>query len=343
MGLFSRRSKWVALVLVVVSASIVLLNVENNDTVLYLGWYSEIQYAPFSRDWLFDALEYVFSIGGVPYGLYRLSLSIGALVLYYFGMYRISDGVKTLPMACFLLIPLWLGTTLFRTFLAGAVVCFALSFLFKEKSTQRDLLAYVVLVVVAGSIHFMSYYFLVLLLARLSKKTVASISIGITVLVLFSMFSGVASWALSHLVGSYRVEYYLKLNIGLGSLVFIASVLLLQLTCNEIGKSIDKHHACDTKMKNAISNTGLCFLPLCAVAVLNVSEIYRFLWILLPAIACLLARYCFSEEGLLGSRASLVCGAIVWIVAMLVLAFTVHDFNLSFIPVMTNNPINSLF
>lgn len=341
-GLTVRRSRVVACILVAVASVILLLNTDNNDMVLYRGWYAEILYQPFSRDWLFDVIEYYASSNGVPFEVFRTVLNALALLLYIISIRRMSGGLmRPFPFACFLLMSLWLGTTLFRTFLAGSIACLAISIAFSENAPRYSTGWFIVLTVIAGSIHFVCYFYLILLPAKyLSIRTCRQLFAVLTVGIALSLLSGLASRVLSLLIGGYRVDYYFSLNLGLGGVTLIAYTLSQACLLRYVGCKIDENEGSD--YGKVVTNMGLCLLPVCAIALCNVSESFRVVWIILPLLAAVVDKKLRENVSLMDSKVKDIGLMALWILSAFVLAVTVHSFDLSFVPVMMNNTFNEV-
>lgn len=343
MGLTVKRSKIVSVVLLAVAAVVLLLNTDNNDMVLYRGWYIEILYAPFSRDWLFDAMELYASSSGIPFEVFRTVLNAVALSLYAVSIRRMSGGeMRPLPFACFLLMSLWLGTTLFRTFLAGSVACLAISFAFSEKVPRGSTALFIGLIVIAGSIHFVCYFFLILLPAKyLSTRTCRNVMVILTAVLAVCLVSGLASAVLSVLIGGYRIDYYFSLQLGLGCLVMVTCVLSQTGLLHLVGRRVEEKDG--PGYGRVIENMGICLLPLCAVALCNVSESFRIIWIILPLLAAAVDKPLRDGVSIINAKVSELGLMALWILTAFILAVTVHDVDLSLVPVMLNNPFNEVF
>ncbi len=342
-GLTVRRSRFVVCLLVFVASVVLLLNTDNNDLVLYRGWYIEILYQPFSRDWLFDAMELFASRGGIPFEVFRTVLNASALTLYVVSIKRMSGGeMRPFPFACFLLMSLWLGTTLFRTFLAGSVASLAISFAFSEKATSKSIIWFGMLIVIAGSIHFVCYVFLLLLPAKyLSVKSCKLLFTVLTAVLAFLLVTGLAKTVLAMLIGEYRVDYYFALHLGLGCVVFIMCILSQAWLLDHAGRSLRERG--DFAYGRVVSNIGLCFLPLCAISLCNVSESFRIIWVAFPVLAAIVDKWLRESVPIMQARIGNIGMTALWLLLAFTLAATVHNFDLSFVPVMLNNTFNEVF
>ena len=84
-------------------------------------------------------------------------------------------------------------------------------------------------------------------------------------------------------------------------------------------------------------------LPLCAVALCNVSESFRIIWIILPLLAAAVDKPLRDGVSIINAKVSELGLMALWILTAFILAVTVHDVDLSLVPVMLNNPFNEVF
>ncbi|GFI44564.1 hypothetical protein IMSAGC018_02245 [Lachnospiraceae bacterium] len=131
----------------------------------------------FKTDVGYHMLEILFARNGVDFFVFKKVLTFAGLLLFFIGVSRLSYN-PCYVYATYLLYQVVMDTIQFRNFLGFCVLMFALPFLFKEN--KKSHIIYAILIVIAGSFHFVMCWYLLFLLK--DNKYVYRIAIGISVL-----------------------------------------------------------------------------------------------------------------------------------------------------------------
>ena len=286
LGLFLPKSNIVALLTIVFLGWLSLISINIADFSSYQGIYYAI-----SKDQLYQTgygWYFLNSIGrnlGLTYIQFKTILVIVSLILLFITIKCFVGQNLNYIWALYLLYPSLINITQIRFAFAVSLVLVGLIFLFKKKLWST--IVYVLIVLMAISIHTgTSYYLLFLLIPIIEKKERLFSGILIIITICLLPFKNFLR-QIVRIFANDRQTSYFDNSSNLGAiLVMIGVIIVFWLLSKYLDKNI-KQNAKATKnekdVSRFISNINLCMLfilPLIPLSV-ELARVQRISWILL--------------------------------------------------------------
>ena len=286
LGLFLPKSNIVALLTIVFLGWLSLISINIADFSSYQGIYYAI-----SKDQLYQTgygWYFLNSIGrnlGLTYIQFKTILVIVSLILLFITIKCFVGQNLNYIWALYLLYPSLINITQIRFAFAMSLVLVGLIFLFKKKLWST--IVYVLIVLMAISIHTgTSYYLLFLLILIIEKKERLFSGILIIITICLLPFKNFLR-QIVRIFANDRQTSYFDNSSNLGAiLVMIGVIIVFWLLSKYLDKNI-KQNAKATKnekdVSRFISNINLCMLfilPLIPLSV-ELARVQRISWILL--------------------------------------------------------------
>ena len=286
LGLFLPKSNIVALLTIVFLGWLSLISINIADFSSYQGIYYAI-----SKDQLYQTgygWYFLNSIGrnlGLTYIQFKTILVIVSLILLFITIKCFVGQNLNYIWALYLLYPSLINITQIRFAFAMSLVLVGLIFLFKKKLWST--IVYVLIVLMAISIHTgTSYYLLFLLIPIIEKKERLFSGILIIITICLLPFKNFLR-QIVRIFANDRQTSYFDNSSNLGAiLVMIGVIIVFWLLSKYLDKNI-KQNAKATKnekdVSRFISNINLCMLfilPLIPISV-ELARVQRISWILL--------------------------------------------------------------
>ena len=286
LGLFLPKSNIVALLTIVFLGWLSLISINIADFSSYQGIYYAI-----SKDQLYQTgygWYFLNSIGrnlGLTYIQFKTILVIVSLILLFITIKCFVGQNLNYIWALYLLYPSLINITQIRFAFAMSLVLVGLIFLFKKKLWST--IVYVLIVLMAISIHTgTSYYLLFLLIPIIEKKERLFSGILIIITICLLPFKNFLR-QIVRIFANDRQTSYFDNSSNLGAiLVMIGVIIVFWLLSKYLDKNI-KQNAKATKnekdVSRFISNINLCMLfiiPLIPLSV-ELARVQRISWILL--------------------------------------------------------------
>lgn len=230
-GIFHPKSKQAALWVFVFSWLLISGNSDNNDFHQYKEEYEYIEWG-FLLEPGFGLICYVFKALGFDYMNFKAIVSLICLTLIYRTIWKITD-YKALGATLYLVYPFIVDITQIRNFIASSLVVFAIPLLFQKG--KAALIKYLLLVIVATTVHSAVIFYIVFIFARKSiNKFVMIVGIIIMSIIKVAVYNQFQT-----IFETEKLEVYEKPSI-MGTLIMIAVLCLTAVIINNIYKHRNK-------------------------------------------------------------------------------------------------------
>lgn len=198
MCLFYRKSKRLYALSFAVCLAVMNLCKDSYDINSYRWAYDNMR--PHGKEPLYDILQNFGIEMGVPFDRFRFLFLLATILFLYLGLKRYSE-YHTLMLAFFIIMPFFSGfITQMRNSLAGAIVIFAVPYLYQKK--KSGIVKYVIFIVIASFIHISVLFYLILIVPKFVHTDIlqyrllcitAAVVLSISVLLFFGYFAEFAS------------------------------------------------------------------------------------------------------------------------------------------------------
>ena len=290
-GMFFKKSKWFDFFIIAFIATISYLGKDVADFENYETAYNYISMGNYYKD-LGVGWYYLCTIGaklGLGYLQFKTLIIIVSMLLVNSTIkYFTKDcKYKSFIWSLYLIFPVLLDCVQIRFFLAEAIVLYALRFLFD--SNKRGIIKYIILVLLAATVHSSVLLYLIFLLYKiLGKYESKYIIIMILLTAILSIFKNEIINLLSLVINQERIQRYFYSNDTLGikgiiSYTFI--IFLFYYITNVIIKKCRENRLEEEKIHffSFISKLNILISITIALSVFdpNFFRLQRIMWIIM--------------------------------------------------------------
>jgi len=222
-ALLKKHSKFLLLLMIALLWGLMGANTQNPDIYAYQISYADTRLG--SLEVGYWALKRLFFSFGFEYAAFRMIISALGILLIHHTVKRLTDNCSAFYLFYFIY-PFMMDVVQIRNFLAMAIFIFAVPYLMSDR--KRDILKYLLLIIIAASVQTMAIFYLPLLVfIRMKKSVLFKILLieGIIFLILISLNRSVLnsfSQILINTIGSYddRIAIFAYRQTNLGFLLF---------------------------------------------------------------------------------------------------------------------------
>lgn len=219
-GLLIRNSKKIAFVQICFIVFMMTFNDGNPDQINFIKLIDRLTNNPieiFSGNVGTNLVFYVFSIFG-SYHIVAFLIALCSMIFIYMGTVFYTSKVS-LVLSLYMIAPFTIDATQLKNFMAMAVWFFFSKYLFmayKKENVERNVVMYIVGVILATSLHFSFIFTMLFLVSLVVKAGSRKLFIGysITIVVLFFIMSnaGMIISRLASSVGTYGTYFSFKVG-----------------------------------------------------------------------------------------------------------------------------------
>lgn len=217
---------------------------------------------------------------GFDFYQYRMLFGGIALALIYRFIVKYSN-MPCAVLSLYLVLPFLYDVTQFKFFLAASIAITGISFLIDKN--RHFILYYILLTIISILIHPASAIFLFFFMGLFDKKKAILVSLMITVISIFCIYSGIAQIFLGYFMDSVKAEVYLSnisrfgwIPYGVSTLFIMILVISIQ---NEFTKNelflLDKDKSPSNKFLIFFNSGVFAFLPLTVFCIISLQNFYR--------------------------------------------------------------------
>ncbi len=351
LGVALPKNRQITALLFVVAWILMCLNTENPD---YAGY--EARYYAFSQKWVSDITPngflFLSEFGnalGLNFFTFRMIICTIALFLVYSTVIHYSPEPNVV-LSIYLSSSFFLDTVQFRFFLASSIAFWSLRFLVEDNKVDNNIM-YLICIVLAATIHPVMIVYLMFFGVRLSIKWLRRMSIAISGLILFLLYTGIAQAAAPFLVGELRAEryFYSLSRIGFIPYALIALVPVLTsayLLKNEVMRTKllerEQNKHCieiQAKWNVFVRSAAYCMLPILCTLILRPEEFFRpirlIILIFIMPVSAIFARETIFQDT--NKKNVLVAITLIWLLGSFLFCYRSY-----FESVLTNIFVNNI-
>ncbi|PJM74845.1 EpsG family protein [Bifidobacterium simiarum] len=265
-GLIARKSKLVGGLLVVFMVIIGLGNTDNSDYRMFSTQYDNPQiwkiYGASEPGYQF--LMKVFRSFSLSFMTFRNFLLLVAIILVIATILDFSESISAV-LALFFFVPFIINITQYRFFFASSICLFALRFLLKDK--KHGLWVYIALVILAGTFHYSTLFYLLFAAIRVfDQKNIRYCSVAVTVISLALIPTGVMRKLFQSMTTEEKATAYFGKTQGWGVvlawLLLLTMVLLVQYAMASRGYTAENTLPAFNRTSLTAENRKIAYLEL---------------------------------------------------------------------------------
>lgn len=161
----------------------------NADYAIYLNRYKlSVQGLNLSTEWGFNFLCYLSNQLGFTYQVFLILISLCGLLLMSSTVFRYTSNYGYV-LALYFIFPFLLDAVQIRNFFATSIIVYSIRFLISD--SNKDTLCYILLVLLAASIHYSMLFCLIFILAKyLHKSNIIIITFSLVILIYIANIGG---------------------------------------------------------------------------------------------------------------------------------------------------------
>lgn len=284
------KSKRFELLIILLCGALIYFGHDIPDFASYENAYiyieSGVHYTDTGIGWLW--ISRIGNYFGLTYREFATTIYVlsAILVRYSLNEYITNFKCRRFVWSLYLIFPALLDCVQIRFWVAQAIFFFALKFLFQKK--LKGYLLYLLLILIASTIHSSSLFYLLFLLMPFFEKIKNALAYVVLILSIVLLFfkNNIVS-LIGLVINQHRVERYFQSNDGTGLYGFIAYVFILALFSLISKRSLKcLNSSISTKQKSYIQNVYKIsvlmwlLLPLSTFDT-NIFRLQRPLWILI--------------------------------------------------------------
>lgn len=171
LAIINRKSKKICFALFAIMFILMGFNLGNADYSMYAKLYvkygSSINFN--NTEILFQLFCKVCYHFNLNYNTFLMIYSFFGISLMYITVRKCSKNMALVALLYFIF-SFFLDAVQIRHFMASAIICYGLTFLIKEKTSNKDIFKYLLLNIIATGFHFISICYLIFLLIPFLKK-----------------------------------------------------------------------------------------------------------------------------------------------------------------------------
>lgn len=220
LGFIKPKSKKISYLIVLLMWILYGFNTYNVDFNIYNNIFNYTKaghtYMQFGYSYLNEIAHYL----DWSFIFFKVVITLLAFVLLYKSILVYTSNIAFV-LALYMIFPFLLDVVQLKTFLSMTIVIYSLRYLIN--TDRKSVIKYIGLILIASSVHYLSLFYLFLLLVHFNKTKLLIKNVAIiTILFILFSYSGFIKYILAFVLPIAKVNYWFEPKTGLGIVIVVA-------------------------------------------------------------------------------------------------------------------------